>query len=62
MSYVVPSLLLSLVLNFPKFLEAKLETKEVFDDNMTVVKIIDYDVTELRQDPDYIYYYVHWIR
>ena len=62
LSYVVPSLLLSLVLNFPKFLEAKLETKEVFDDNMTVVKVVDYDVTELRRDPDYIYYYVHWIR
>ena len=62
LSYVVPSLLLSVVLNFPKFFEAKLETKEVFDDNMNIVKVIDYDVTELRRDPDYIYYYVHWIR
>ena len=31
-------------------------------DNNTVIEDIDYDVTELRQDPDYIYYYVHWTR
>ena len=57
MFYVVPSLAFSIILNVPKFLEAKLITIEVEDDNIT-----DYDVTELRVDPDYIYYYVHWTR
>ena len=62
LSYVLPSLFLSLVLNFPKFLEAKLVTVEVEDDNLTMVEVIDYDVTELRLNPDYIYYYIHWTR
>ena len=62
LSYVLPSLFLSLVLNFPKFLEAKLVTIEVEDDNQATVEMTDYDVTELRLDPHYIYYYIHWIR
>ena len=57
MSYVVPSLVISVILNVPKFLEAKLVTIEVEDGNIT-----DFDVTELRVDPVYIYYYVHWTR
>ena len=62
LSYVLPSLLLSITLNVPKFFEARLVTIEVEDENQTIVEIIDYDVTELRLDPDYIYYYIHWIR
>ena len=59
---MLPSLLLSIMLNVPKFLEARLVTIEVEDENQTVLEIIDYDVTELRLDPDYIYYYIHWTR
>ena len=62
LSYFVPSLLLSVFLNLPKFLEANLVKVEVHDDNMEVVEIVDYDASELRRDADYIYFYVHWTR
>ena len=62
LSYVVPSLVFSIILNVPKFLEAKLITTQVEDDNITAEEVTDYDATELRVDPDYIYYYIHWTR
>ena len=63
LAYLLPSLLASVLLNTPKFLEAKFVThEEGVEENETVVTVVDYEATELRRDPNYIYYYVHWIR
>ena len=56
--YVAPFLLLSVILNILKFLKAELVIRQKDIGNNTVIEVIDYDVTELRQDPNYIYYYV----
>ena len=49
LSYIAPSLLLSIILKIPKFLEAELVIRQKEIDNNTVIEVIDYDVTELRQ-------------
>ena len=55
-------MILSILLNIPKFLEAKHDLVEYQDeDNMTQEMVI-YNVTSLRVDPDYMYYYIHWTR
>ena len=52
--YVIPVILISTLINIPKFLELKLVYEEdVTEDNVTSYNI-SYDITELRQDPDYI--------
>ena len=60
--FIVPPILLSFLINIPKFLET-----ELFYYNVTNIYgkkdyLWDYRVTALRGDPDYIYYYVHWFR
>ena len=60
--YILPALLLSVILNIPKFLETELVTVNMVDDSGVIVKMIDYNITELRQDADYIFYYIHWTR
>ena len=87
LSYLVPAMVASVILNIPKFLEARLE--EVVDlhnhhseannsvgfitfffgqmengpseKNVTEQTVI-YNVTELRVDSNYVYYYIHWTR
>ena len=57
-------LLRSLLLNIPKFLEARLDTVSLGPDedtNITRLEVI-YNVTSLRLNPDYMYYYIHWTR
>ena len=54
----------SLLLNIPKFLEARLDTVSLGPDeasNTTRLEVI-YNVTSLRLNPDYMYYYIHWTR
>ena len=54
----------SLLLNIPKFLEARLDTVSLGPDeasNITRLEVI-YNVTSLRLNPDYMYYYIHWTR
>ena len=29
---------------------------------MARLEIMDYNITKIRQDPDYIFYYLHWTR
>ena len=63
LAYLLPSLLASVLLNIPKFMEAKFVTyEEGVEGNKTVVTVVDYEPSELRRDHNYIYYYVHWIR
>ena len=54
--YVIPVIVISTIINIPKFLETELVYgKEVDTENVTV-RYISYDLTELRGDPDYIRY------
>ena len=63
LTYVLPSLLFAVLLNSPKFFESRLVTVEDNpENNGTSFETVDYDVTDLRVDPDYIYYYIHWTR
>ena len=62
-AYILPPLLLSVLLNLPKFLELRLIWLEVEDETTgATVHLLDYNVTSLRLDPDYILYYTQWTR
>ena len=53
--YVIPVIVISTIINIPKFLETELVFgKHVNEDNVTIIDHISYDLTELRKDPDYI--------
>ena len=56
-TYILPALLLSIILNIPKFFETELVTRKVRDE-----VLYDYNITALRLHPDYILYYTHWTR
>jgi hypothetical protein len=62
MTYFLPSMFFSILLNIPKFLEAQLVTITEQDDNNLTQKVVIYNVTSLRLDPNYMYYYIHWTR
>ena len=53
--YVIPVIVISTIINIPKFLETELVFgKHASEDNVTIIDYISYDLTELRKDPDYI--------
>ena len=60
--YIFPSGFLALVINIPKFLETELVTKEITETDNTTRIVYDYNITSLRLDPDYIFYYIHCTR
>ena len=62
MTYILPSMILSILLNIPKFLEAKHEMMEYLDENNVSQEVLIYNVTSLRVNPDYMFYYIHWTR
>jgi len=80
LSYIIPVVLLSIILNIPKFMETKFEWTAIHKHpNGTEIEslaesttanysaaVIDYKielgVTALRDDPDYIRYYINWTR
>ena len=62
MTYILPSMLCSILLNIPKFLEAKIDKFEYLDDDNVTHETVLYNVTSLRLNPDYMYYYIHWTR
>ena len=62
MTYFLPSMICSILLNIPKFMEARLVTVlEKVGSNETK-EVVTYNVTSLRLDPNYMYYYIHWTR
>ena len=58
MMYVIPVIILSVLLNVPKFLETELLFITETEDNSTI-SYVTYDLTDLRQDPDYIRFVFH---
>ena len=55
--FIIPPILLSILINIPKFFETEYLHYEV-DGKW----YFDYRITALRDDPRYIYYYIFWFR
>ena len=53
LTYVIPVIIFSSILNIPKFLETEIMIITEVENNQTVSSI-SYDLTDLRQHPDYI--------
>ena len=60
--FVHPALIISVGLNIPKFFELQLFSVNVTDSNNVTRELRDFEVTRMRLNPDYIYYYIHWTR
>ena len=55
--YILPSMALATLVNIPKFLETELVTLTVTDADNTTREVIEYEVTNLRLNENYIFYY-----
>ena len=53
LTFILPGLLFAIIINVPKFFEVEL----VFEGGK-----VDFRMTDLRKDINYIYYYTHWTR
>jgi len=60
--FIVPPIIISFLINIPKFFETELVYFNVTNKFGNQDYLLDYRVTALRDDPDYIYYYIHWFR
>ena len=58
--YIIPPMLLSVVVNIPKFLETELITFEFIDTANISHTLVDYNITLLGLNPAYNLYYSHW--
>lgn len=58
--FVLPSILFSTLINIPKFFETKITKFNKTDENNTTREVMDCDVTNLRLNQDYIFYYTYW--
>ena len=54
--YVIPVIVISTIINIPKFLELELVYEIGVDEDNVTSYTISYDLSELRQEPDYIRY------
>ena len=71
-TYILPTVLFAILLNLPKWFEFRLVMRNESvlmesDENNVTMKVlnatnIDYEVTDLRLDSDYIFYYTHLTR
>ena len=53
---------LAILLNVPKFLEARFEWTNSTNANGSLEYELSYTITELRDDPNYIQFYINWTR
>ena len=63
LTFILPALVLAFIFNIPKFFETELVQIVQFnkDENITE-EIYDYEITSLRMNPEYIFYYIHTAR
>ena len=54
MTFILPGLILAILINIPKFFEVELAYNNKGN--------VDFRMTNLRKDENYIYYYTHWTR
>ncbi|CAB4070258.1 unnamed protein product [Lepeophtheirus salmonis] len=57
--HMTPVIVISVLINLPKFFETRLAEVSTGIDNKTE---IDFEITELRANENYIYFYIHWGR
>lgn len=66
MIFILPSFIIALILNVPKWLEFEHifenTTSDSADGGNVTEAVLDYGVTQLRHNPDYIFYYTHLTR
>ena len=60
--FILPTLVISVSLNIPKFLELELVYTNVTGSSDKVTEVMNLEVSSLRLNSDYILYYVHWTR
>ena len=61
-TFILPSMLFSILINIPKFFETELVHQYLTDEANNTYQVMEIEITSLRQDPDYIYYYIYWTR
>ena len=63
LTFILPALALAFIFNIPKFFETELVHIKHFnkDENITE-EIYDYEITSLRMNPKYIFYYINLSR
>ena len=50
LTYILPSVIISMILNVPKFFETKLITRNFTDSNNFSQEVLDFEITNLRLD------------
>ena len=60
--YIFPPVLCFIIINIPKFLETEIVKANMTDENNITVEVLDYDITNMRFNQDYIFYYTHLTR
>ena len=61
LAFIIPPLVFSAIIDIPKFFEFEHVSHNFTNEAGEVEAILDYDMTELRIHPDYVYY-IHWVR
>ena len=60
--FILPTLIISVSFNIPKFFELQLVSVNTTDSNNVTKEVWEFEVTPLRLDPNYIKYYIFWTR
>jgi len=67
--YVIPVLLIAIILNVPKWMETKYKWTPVESNSTNLTESeaeieykMEFEISELRDNPNYIHYYVNWTR
>ena len=60
LTYILPPMVVSLLVNIPKFFETELVTLEYVDAANRSHNYLDYNTTSLGLSPTYMLYYTHW--
>ena len=60
LTYILPPMVVSVLVNIPKFFETELVTLEYVDEANLTHKYVDYNTTSLSLSPAYMLYYTHW--
>ena len=62
LTFILPPIFISVLINIPKFFEMELHHHYITNEDGDKELLWDYKITDLREDPDYIFYYIHWFR
>ena len=60
--FILPTIIISVFINLPRFFELKLIYTKVMDTNNITRDVVNIGPTPLRLEPDYIEFYIFWTR